>query len=405
MEAEVIASFLPRLITAISDCVQPMSDQCLAKGLIPDSVYKRVLESGQISEDKARTLVLAVKTSIETDSRCFDILLNILEEQLPLAAKQKLLSEIRKELIEKSNICREVVPSSQVVQPNQELPRESDVLQTLLLTKFEESIRQHEHACAEKSMLEEKLKAKSEEYETLKHELEAMKCQTESISSIKSSVTNAQSRLINCGEEIESLKARVTTLEHKIEEQGMKVKRGRSTAVLNTRKMLVAQRTLTLTTTLEKAYEEMRKKERELNLTIQEKDLRIKELELEAKQQKKSSQSLDMVPLDIIKKDHIGSLHRSMRACPGVESAWQPIAVRLGFTIKEIDRIRNEEESGRHLFEMLNEWVQWYPGDRRGSTTFPIYSKLVTAIVETGYGDAIQRLIPYNELSTSQQRI
>ena len=58
----MITSFLPRLITAISDIVQPVSDQCLAKGLIPDSVYKRVLESGGTSEDKARILILAVKT-------------------------------------------------------------------------------------------------------------------------------------------------------------------------------------------------------------------------------------------------------------------------------------------------------------------------------------------------------
>ena len=56
MEAQVIKSFLPDLVTAISDIVQPVSDQCLAKGLIPESVYKRVLESGGTSEDKARTL-------------------------------------------------------------------------------------------------------------------------------------------------------------------------------------------------------------------------------------------------------------------------------------------------------------------------------------------------------------
>ena len=60
MEAKLIESFLPELVTAISDCVQPVSDQCLAKGLIPDSVYMRVLESGGTSEDKVRILVLAV---------------------------------------------------------------------------------------------------------------------------------------------------------------------------------------------------------------------------------------------------------------------------------------------------------------------------------------------------------
>ena len=31
MEAKVIEGFLPDLVTATSDCVQPVSDQCLAK--------------------------------------------------------------------------------------------------------------------------------------------------------------------------------------------------------------------------------------------------------------------------------------------------------------------------------------------------------------------------------------
>ena len=64
MEAKIAENFLPDLVTAISDCVQPVSDQCLAKGLISDSVYKRVLESGGTSEDKARTLILFCKLSL-----------------------------------------------------------------------------------------------------------------------------------------------------------------------------------------------------------------------------------------------------------------------------------------------------------------------------------------------------
>ena len=106
----MITSFLPDLVTAISDIVQPVSDQCLAKGLIPDSLHKRVLESGGTSEDKARTLVLAVKKSTETDSRCLEILLTILEEKLPYKIRDNLLSQIRKEISEKANTCREVVP-------------------------------------------------------------------------------------------------------------------------------------------------------------------------------------------------------------------------------------------------------------------------------------------------------
>ena len=98
MEAEVIKTYLPDLVTAISGCVQPVSDHCLSERLIPESVYKRVLESGVTQDDKARILILAVKASILTDSGCFKTLLTILEKQLPDAAKEKLLSDIRKEL-------------------------------------------------------------------------------------------------------------------------------------------------------------------------------------------------------------------------------------------------------------------------------------------------------------------
>ena len=117
-----------------------MSDQCLAKGLIPDSVYKRVLESGGTSEDKVRTLILAVKTSTETDGGYLEILLSILDEQLTYITKEKLLSEIGKELTEKAN----------TVQTVQLVPSEERLRESALLGKFEDAIRQHEHACTEK---------------------------------------------------------------------------------------------------------------------------------------------------------------------------------------------------------------------------------------------------------------
>ena len=108
MEAKVVESFLPDLVTAISDCVQSVSDQCLAKGLMPDLVYKTVLESGGTSEDKARTIVLAVKKSADTDGACLEILLSILDEQLTYTTKEKLLSEIRKEVTEKATTAQTV---------------------------------------------------------------------------------------------------------------------------------------------------------------------------------------------------------------------------------------------------------------------------------------------------------
>ena len=120
MEANVINSFLPDLVTAVGTTVQSVSDQCLAKGLIPGNVHDQVLESGGTSKEKARTLILAVKKSTETDSRCLEILLNILEQELPFAIRENLLSKIRKELTKKANTSRAVVPLSKAVQ--QEVP-------------------------------------------------------------------------------------------------------------------------------------------------------------------------------------------------------------------------------------------------------------------------------------------
>jgi hypothetical protein len=155
---------------------------------------------------------LAVKTSTETDSRCLEILINTLEETLPYGIRDKLLSQIRKEISEKANICREVVPHSvQLVHvPCEDLPRESTAIHTQFLGRFEDSIRQHERACTEKNLLEQRLKAKSEKYEKLKHELEALKSQTKEISaSIHDSMDRAQSRILACESGMMTLKTKI----------------------------------------------------------------------------------------------------------------------------------------------------------------------------------------------------
>jgi chromosome segregation ATPase len=378
MEAQVIKTFLPDLVTAISDCVQPVSDQCLAKGLIPESVYKRVLESGGTSEDKARTLILAVKKSIETDSSCLEILLNILERELPFTIREKLLSEIRKEQVEKANTCKAVVPSSQTVQPmpSAELPREYTSIQSSLLGKFEDSIRQHERSCAERCSLEEKLKIKSREHEVLKQEFEALKSQTQKASSVQSSL---QSKIADCEQEIETLQGKVKKLEHTIEEQGMKVKRGRNNVMLKTEKMLAVFTQRSQAEAWEKAKEEIEIKEREFTLTLREMKLRIKELELDSMQHKKFSHSQNMVPSDMLQCNHIVLLIDSM-VFSNMEtlSQWRKLGYQLGFTTEELDKIGRCDTSVDtcmdNLFVMLKEWIKWYPGDSRGSTDFPSYS-------------------------------
>ena len=226
MAAEAIKSSLPDLVTVISDIVQPVSDQCLAKGLISESVHKRVLESGGTSEDKARTLILAVKKSLESDSSCSEILLIILEEQLPYAIREKILSGIKKEIAEKVNTSRRVVTSSQNAELMQSVlsPKENSTLHSKLLRRFEHAIRQHEYACAEKNLLQQRLKTKSEKYEKLKHELEVLKNQNEEISTIRDEMDRAQSRLSTCENGISNLKTRIK-LEEDIEERDMQARR------------------------------------------------------------------------------------------------------------------------------------------------------------------------------------
>jgi chromosome segregation ATPase len=364
-----------------------VSDLCLAKGLIPESVYKRVLESGGTSEDKARTLVLAIKTSTETDSRCLEILLTILEEKLPFTIRDNLLSKIRKEITEKANTCRDVVPhSAQLVHvPSEDLARESTAIHTQLLGRLEDSIRQHERACTEKNLLEQRLKAKSEKYEKLKHDLEALKSQTKEISaSIRDNMDRTQSRILACESGIMTLKTRIKELEKIIEEQDMQARRGRDTVTTQTKNIF----TQFAKQETEKA---VRMKEKELKLEIHEKELKIRELEII------SSQSPNMVPSDILRPKHVPILYENMtKSSMNMSSDWRKLGSQLGFTTEELEQI--DTCIFRSVKALLQEWVSWYPGDSRGSTDFPSYTGLQNALMKAGLGEVIQHLDPYKQL-------
>ena len=218
--AEIMNTFLPDLVTAISDYVHSVSGQCLAQGLITESTYKKVLESGGTSADRARTLTLAVKRSTETDSVCLEIFLNILEQEL-LHANRKLLSEIRKEVTEKANTCRAVVTSAQAILhlPPGELAKQSAQQQSSLLERYEYLKRQLERVCAEKNVLEARLKVKSEKYERLKEELETLREQYQEAANTQSSI------------KIENLPKRLEEIWKTIEERGMQAKQGRNTVI------------------------------------------------------------------------------------------------------------------------------------------------------------------------------
>ena len=142
---------------------------CLAKGLITGSTYRRVLKSGGTSEDKARILILGVQKSTKTDSACFDILLEILDEQLPPASKQKLLQERE----ERANPCLALVPATHSTQAQQSTDP-ADILLTVtnqqcvqqqssLLSRYENSVSRLAYSSAEKKQFEEALQSRVEE--------------------------------------------------------------------------------------------------------------------------------------------------------------------------------------------------------------------------------------------------
>ena len=291
--ATVIQKFLRILIKAVKDCVQPVSDQCLAKGLIPDSVYNSVRESGGTSEDKARTLVLAVKTSTETDSNCLDIFLSALNEELPLAVKDKLLPQIRDEILTqnkgeleapdhggpaailRSHSSQAVVPISDQssLVPNGVLEnREFLSQQNSLITKLEDAIRMHEQSRLEQALMENRLKSLSEESERLKVGLRSLNCHIRYVTRANDEkITEQDSRLSVCEKEMVELKEKLDTLKPIVEEHSMHLRRSKAMMTIGGIKLVEH--------VLERSQEQIRKVQKEHTAALQEKEREFKEAE------------------------------------------------------------------------------------------------------------------------------
>ena len=89
---------------------------------------------------------------------------------------------MKKELTEQAaERCTSVVPvgpqGSQLVAAPVTLLKSGEIekYHTSLMGKLEDAIRQYEHACAEKQLLEENVKIKEEENKKLKYELDSLK--------------------------------------------------------------------------------------------------------------------------------------------------------------------------------------------------------------------------------------
>ena len=348
--------------------------------------------------------------------------MDILEQTLPRASREKLLLKVREELAKKDNSCAAVVPSAQAIQqlPPGELAKESALQQSALLGRFEDSIRQHERACAEKNLLEERLKVKSDKYEQLKEELETLRGQNQE-------GTNTQSRISARTIQIENFKKRIDELQKTIEEQDMQAKRGRNTVISQTKKLFdkLAQQSQQKIQRIEeevmarlresealasKREEEVKVKDREHQLLIQEKESRISELEEKSKPQKEShaASSVENVvlPNDILRPSNLHKLYSSIQECDKIDSCmrnWREVGSQLGFSKEELDEIQQKSnnkqtDTSSCTKEMLDLWLQWYPKDQRDSTSFPTYSALQRALVTTGFGNIVRDLSSYENV-------
>ena len=165
--------------------------------------------------------------------------------------------------------------------------------------------------------------------------------------------------------------------------------------MLKTEKMLATVAQQNQAATWEKAKDEMRTKEREVTQTIQEKDSRIKELEIQYCKESFLNQSHNVGPLDILNTGKIGLVLTSLQRSGHKKLIdWRNLGSQLGFTTEELNEI-DKDRSKDKLFKMLNDWGRWYPGDRRGSTNFATYSGLQRAFVRLGLGDIVLHMLSY----------
>ena len=304
----MITKFLADLVNATSDCVQAISDQCLAKGLITRSTYDRVLEPGGISEDKARTLILSVQKSTRTDSSCFNTLVEILDEQLPPASKRKLLQEMKQELEDRAMSSKTLVPlhSQQSAEFNMPLTVASLQCvqqQSSLLGRYENSVSRLAYTSARKNHFEEELQSRVDKSGQLKDKLEMLENQLKSNSLVSEhEISSTKDRISACETEMGDLKRRIEELKYIIEEESMQAKRGRSTIRMETKRLFdqvvyqsqqeIRRKGEELTEILRSKEQEHQKvvsereatvvkiRELEHKVALQEKELKIKEMEL-----------------------------------------------------------------------------------------------------------------------------
>ena len=268
LEAKAFESLMPFLVTAITDCVQAVSDSCLAAGLISQKTYETVvLQSGSSNQDKTRSLLISILNSIKTDSECGQIFISILQEELPAKIVDKVISRIKSQshlslpyaMHSTSAVAVPDNPSTQFASG-----RDVSRHQTSLLGRFEDSIRQHEGARTERDLLQKRLRHKSKENDQLKVMLGSTESSYEKVT--------IEDRISTCEKEMSEMKERIKELESVIDEHSMRSKRGK----------------YNMRTALGNLYKQMeekdKRKETEKRLALAEKDVLIEKMEAIIKQ-------------------------------------------------------------------------------------------------------------------------
>ena len=92
-ELRVIREFWGLLVLVIGIHVHELSDQLFAKDLITEEAYKNILCENHSNDINVRMLLISIRDTIITDSRCYNVFRQILEERLD-KDMVKLLSEM-----------------------------------------------------------------------------------------------------------------------------------------------------------------------------------------------------------------------------------------------------------------------------------------------------------------------
>ena len=76
---------------------------------------------------------------------------------------------------------------------------------------------------------------------------------------------------------------------------------------------------------------------------------------------------------------------------------WRDIGKQLGFREGEMDNIQSnpvlstQGPPKSYLREMLSQWLQWAPGDRRGSTSYATKGTLHAALLRANLGQLAEQ--------------